>query len=322
MAAVGCLACAVAIGFDPAHAAEKAPNCTLRRAAALDADVSHGRLVIHVQIDAHDARMIVDTGSPFNMISRQLADQLNLPLRTARENAAIDMAGKSARHYVLVHQVTLGGMSTTSETPFIVMGEDQAHQTEIDGIFSANFLAAYDVELDIAHGKLNLFTKDHCPGNVVYWTQDYVSIPFTLDGSLHVTFKAQLDGHEMRALLDTGATPSILSAQAARRLFDFDPGEDTTPDGHVVAGGGAELPFYRKHFELLDIGGVAFRNTQLRIVADKASRIMREHASLEHDLTIETLETPLIIGLQHLVKLRAYIAYDERMLYISAADAH
>ena len=234
----------------------------------------------------------------------------------------IDAAGKSARHYVTIHKLTLGEMSTTRDMNYVVMGEDQSHDSDIDGIFGAEILAAYDVELDLAHGKLSLFMKDHCPGKVVYWTQDYVEVPFTLDGSLHVTFKAELEGHPLRALLDTGASLSILSAQTARRLFDFDPGSDTPPDGYVFAGGGTDMPFYRHRFGLLDIAGVGFRNTEFEIVADKASRVMREHAPIQRDFMNETLETPLVIGLHHLVKLRAYIAYDERVLYVSAADAH
>ncbi len=38
----------------------------------------------------------------------------------------------------------------------------------------------YDVDFDFAVGKFNLFSKDHCDGQVVYWTRSPVAVvPFS-----------------------------------------------------------------------------------------------------------------------------------------------
>jgi hypothetical protein len=39
-----------------------------------------------------------------------------------------------------------------------------------DGILGLDILAAYDLELDLAHDKVNLFARDHCTGKVIYWS--------------------------------------------------------------------------------------------------------------------------------------------------------
>ncbi len=295
--------------------------CGLQRVAELPIKAEQGRLLIQLQIEGHDAWVQVDTGSPFDMISSHLVDELKLRKLPIASGRAVDGAGKSLQHYVHIKKLTLSGM-TAEDQDFIVMGESSAQGLPYDGIFGTNFLSAYDVELDMPHGKMNLFTHDHCKGQVVYWTRDYAVVPFVLDASLHIVMTVMLDGQPVRAVLDTGAGPSILSAQTARRTFNVDPANDgTPPDGQVMTGSGATMNFYRHRFGNLDVGGVQFHNTELEIVTDKLSRIIHDHESITAPPSDQNQATSLTIGLHHLSRIRAYIAYDERKLYISAADA-
>ncbi len=320
-AAIVCLAIVANAGAGSANAADGPGGCTLKRIASLDADTSHGSLMIKVQIEGRDSWLGVDTGSPVSMINKTVADELKIPMRKAREGAIIDAAGKSARHFVVVHRLNLNGM-VAEDTPFVMMGENGPAIMGEDGIFGANFLTSYDVEFDLAHHKMNLFKQDHCPGNVVYWTQDYAVVPFRLDASLHATFEASLDGKPLRALLDTGASSTVLSAQMARRMFDFDPvAAGVTPDGNLIAGGGELMPFYLHRFGSLTLGGVEFKNIEVKVATDRMSSVMRDKMPRDVDQMEGTAVTPLIIGLSHLAKLRVYIAYGEQMVYFSAANA-
>jgi predicted aspartyl protease len=307
--------------MSPARA-EDPKTCTLRRVAALDADISDGVLLIKIQIEGRDTWAQVDTGSPIGFIDKALAQELKLTLRPAREGAFYDAAGKFAQHFVVVHKLGLNGM-IAEDIPFLVNGENRSSgPSKIGGVFGANFLSAYDVELDLAHGKLNLFKQDHCPGNVVYWTQDYDVVPFRIDGSLHATFMASLDDQSLRTLLDTGATSTILASQVARHRFNFDPeAAGIKADGSLSSLGGTELPYYKHRFGSLTIGGVQIRNPELTILADKTTRIIRDNAPKDPTQLGMTEETPLILGLNYLSKLRVYIAYGERKVYFSAANA-
>jgi hypothetical protein len=233
----------------------------------------------------------------------------------------MDAAGKKMQHFVIAKKLMLNNM-IAEDKEFAVMGENSSDDSPLDGIFGANFLAAYDVELDVPHGKIRLFSQDHCKGQVVYWTQDFDSSPFILDANLHVVMRANLDGHSLATLLDTGASPSTLSATVARRDFDFDPAAaGVEPEGHVIAGSGATLPYYKHRFVNLTLGGVEFHNTEFEIMPDKTSREMRGQDRIGAMDSEKHLETPMIMGLHHLARVRAYIAYGERTIYISSADA-
>ena len=304
----------------PAGAEEQ---CGLKRVAELAATTDSGELLIKIQIDGHDATALMDTGSPVEMISPQLAAELKLSPIAVRDGALVDFTGKSARHMVRVHKVGLGGM-TAEDIPFVIFGENESKAPPFDAIFGSNFLEAYDVELDLAHNKVNLFLPDHCPGQVVYWTSNFDVVPFRTDASGDAVLQVTLDGQTLPAMLDTGASATVLSLQTARHLFNFDPSaSDIKPDGSMAGGTGSTLPYYRHRFSALEIGGVAFHNTEVDIMPDKLSGWAREHNPVGPSADFEqNMETKVAIGLHHLSRVRAYLAFHEQKLYISAADAN
>jgi hypothetical protein len=193
--------------------------------------------------------------------------------------------------------------------------EERAFANEYDGILGAEMLQNFDADFDFAAGKLNLFSQDHCPGKTVYWSAKILAtIPFTLDNSLHVRFRAALDGKPLDAIVDTGAINTDLNIDVARRLLGVDA---PTPDMEKVA----ELqgsPVYRRRFQKLEIGGVVIDNPMLLLlpdlVANAAQRTRpRSFASARNRLV------DMLVGMNVLRRLHVYIAYKERTLYITEA---
>ncbi len=305
-----------------ANRLQAAESCNLQRVAELHADTSRGVLLITIQIDGHDAKVIMDTGSPVNMISPQLAAQLNLPKSSIEGGRVIDKSGHSMRNIVNVHKLGLGGM-TAENIPFLVLGEAGGIAPGYDGVFGANFLEAYDVELDLAHDKVNLFMPNKCSVDPVYWTRDYDVVPFRVDASMHTVLRVTLDGEPLTAALDTGASLTTLSQLTARRTFNVDPETSgAVPDGQFSGGTGTPMPFYRHKFSDFEIGGAAFHNTELAIVAEKTNHSIADRRYGDHTDSEVNMATQVLVGLHHLVRLRAYLAFHDNKLYVSAADAN
>ena len=306
----------------PAHA--DTPQCSLKRITELTTDISQGELLVKIQVEGHDAWMTVDTGSPLTMVTAHLADTLKLT-RFVTDAGVIDAANKQMNHAVKLHDLQLGALHVNATNGRILVSDEQAIDTHSDGTLGADILMNYDVELDLKHGKIYLYQQDHCAGQVVYWTQDFMSVPFDLDASRHIVFDTTLDGHSFRTSLDTGSTDSSLSTQKARQVFDIDPqGAGTKPDGQFSMGTGGSLPYFRHRFGKLSVAGIDFQNTELLLTPDMRSlqeRNRRVSGTVVAPSEINQ-ETPLTLGLHHLMKLRVFIAYRERDLYISAADAN
>jgi hypothetical protein len=152
-----------------------------------------------------------------------------------------------------------------------------------------------------------------------------VPIPIKTQESGHIVLPVTLEGHNAMAMLDTGASRSLVSKRVAESEFDIVPedGKDK-PDGFLVAGTGAAIPFYKHVFSKFDIGGIEFHNTELDISPDRMDRAMsgkrnNPHVSIENEVAVDT---PIILGLPHLAKLRLYFSFREHMVYVTPANAH
>ena len=153
----------------PALADEK---CHLLRVTSLDM----GSLITHVTVPAsindQPLTMLVDTGSPFTMISESKAKAVGLRTEIAPDFRVIVFGGIVIRHYATFAGFTLGTMKAPSFTYPLL--PDGIFPSDVDGILGADFLANFDLDFDFAKAKLSLFSRDHCDGKVVYWTHEPV----------------------------------------------------------------------------------------------------------------------------------------------------
>jgi hypothetical protein len=219
------------------------------------------------------------------------------------------------------HTVTLGDFKTAN-TPFVVAGEVKGGRLSV--LFGNAFLEAQDLELDLAHNKVSIFLSDHCAGQGVYWASEWVPIPITILKSGHILLPVTLDGFETHALLDTGASLSMIDKHVAEYRFDIplDGGKDKA-DGHITAGSGSAIGFYKHTFKTLDIGGLQFHNVELAVAPNNFNMTMGGKNS-GPDVTLrdeEIPDTPIVLGLRQMIKLRMYFSFQEHMLYVTPANA-
>src|SRR6185295_19731677 len=79
-------------------------------------------------------------------------------------------------------------------------------------------------ELDLGHGKLNLFSQEHCSGKVVYWTPSWAMAPMTYQSTGIYTIKMLLDGQPVDVAFDLNYPRSTIGLSLARSLFHLDSG--------------------------------------------------------------------------------------------------
>lgn len=94
------------------------------------------------------------------------------------------------------------------------------------------------MEINFAQRKVGFYLQDRCPGRAVYWASRYDVIPFqNRDGFM--TFYITLDGKRLDVLIDTGAAYSVLSKDAAPRLFGIVPGSSRLQGAGALPGSAA-----------------------------------------------------------------------------------
>ena len=187
-------------------------------------------------------------------------------------------------------------------------------------------LKGYDLDLDFANRKVNLISQKHCDGKVVYWPADVVAVvPIEMSQDFHIHVPVQLDGHRYTAMLDTGATRTVLNLEVAKRDFPIKPGDADTPErGKLTQSDKAAIYLHR--FQSLSLEGVAVSNPLLELLPDLMGGKMHHAADTVSDDTRirDRSEDPglsdMILGMDILHRFHLYIAYKEKKLYITPAS--
>lgn len=222
--------------------------------------------------------------------------------------AIYDSKGTMFRSWVNVEPFTLGAMQT-DHMQFVVTDFPAPGS---GGILSARFFQRYDIDLNFWARRFNMFAPDHCKGQVLYWRAPGIAkLPFRYqDGRIIV--RVSVDGREMDAVIDTGSPRSEMQFDDAGRLFDIGP----TSKGVMREDDG----LYTYNFSNLSFGGVSIDNPHLALTH---SLLLRgadpgpQTGTLLRNNDQTAIQPSLVIGTDLLKLLHLYIAFNERMVYIT-----
>jgi len=299
-------------------------DCTLKLIASLPmGDALPERVVVEVSIAGKPKHFMVDSGGVYSTIYSDVSDALGLQTHAIDQNIEIyDVAGDKSKRYAFVPSLKLGELKG-DDIPLMVDRRAAGGKATIDGVLGPDVLSRFDLEFDIAGKKLNLISPDHCEGKVVYWSEAYAEVPFSFSDA-HILLPMTLDGHDVKAILDTGAIETHLSEQIGKKVFglsETSPGMERIPDAASDS-----LEQYRRRFASLGLAGLTIANPLIYILPDRAAESFRNsHMDrLELDpVHASHLQTPdLLLGMNVLSKLHFYVAYREHKLYFTAANAH
>jgi len=261
-----------------------------------------GNVAIDAEIAGHSLRLLVDTGSPDSILTKSTADALGFDqLSVGMESRFSMYGGERLTRYMHVTDFKFGQM-VAPDALFLVMSD---RGDDFNGLLGTDFLSRYDMDFDFAHAKLNLFEPHPCEGKAVYWTRNedaIAKIRFdTQTRDPHILVPVEIDGQKMTAILDTGASHSTMNFEAAERFFDI---KEDSPGVRVEKGNRGPVYFYP--FKTMTLQGVTVNNPKIVLVPRDASKFSDWRA---------------LLGISVLRQLHLYIAYRERMIYATAADA-
>jgi hypothetical protein len=282
----------------------RADDCKLTQVASLDAVwTAAGDLAVKVAIDGKSELLSLDMVSPKSSLTKSAVDALGLEHTALNPTWRITLdTGEVLNTGAMAKQFMIGNLAV-SPMKFIVV-PDNTLAGGIAGSLATDILTHYDVEIDAAHGKVNLFAQDHCPGQVVYWTRaPSAVIAMRITSWFQTVFSVELDGHVIDATLDPAAARSHIAYDLAAAEFGWGngPGAPVPSDG--MAG---ESGDYSPVFKHLSLNGVDITNP--RIVVQKEGAHWAQ-------------KIPLAVGMNILRKFHLFVSYSDHAIYLTSADA-
>ena len=304
-----------------AHAAD-CSALQIRNTVKMEPVARTGLMIVPITLNGRDEKFLFDTGGGISSISKGAADALKLPEYSSNYRIS-DLYHEASTSFIQVRDVRFGAGST-SGVQFQVMGDYGFRNggALFDGILAATGLFAHDdIDLDFGAGRVNFFSPDHCEGKVVYWPHQTLSVlPVTLEQG-HIDVPVTLDGRPLRAMLDTGASRTVLNLARAIEKLGFSPDAPPAP-GTPTAN--PDRKIYLHRFSTLALEGVTVNNplVVVRPLAFGPGNDLELGSRAEHKDDITNRLTPdMIVGMDVLSRLHLYLAVNEKKLYVTEAGS-
>jgi len=205
-------------------------DCKIAMIAELPVTMYGRRPMVAVKINGADAKLLVDTGAAFSVVTPGSAAKYKLDLSPAPFGMSIGGVGANTLNISIgtAQHFLLSG-ADYRDVQFIVTDKGQDSGA---GALGENFLKTADVEYDLANGVIRLFRPQGCENaDLAYWVgaqqpHSIISMNYADPGGPAITSAAMINGQRIKVVFDTGATGSLLALGAAARagVKPTDPG--------------------------------------------------------------------------------------------------
>jgi hypothetical protein len=252
-----CLLLACLLAGAGAHAA-----CVVDPKATIALNVTGGMITVPVEVNGLTATFILDTGAQRSVVSEEAVRRLGVARDAWVGTTMSGVGGIESRPNADPRSLTLGGVPlvrrTLSHDTSLTVGvlpRTRIGNLVIDGLLGRDFLSLFDLDLDVPGHRLTLYQIHDCGGRFLPWQGGYAAVPVTLPDQDALVLPVTLDGTKLRALLDTGASSSLLAAPGLFRLGMQPAGLAGDPADQVSGLGPRMVTMHRHGFRTLRVGG-------------------------------------------------------------------
>jgi predicted aspartyl protease len=297
-----------------ASAAAAAPGCQLAKVGELPVKFDHNRPLVQVSINGAPGWFLIDTGAADSTMFGGAARAFGLSFLTADHVKFYGVGGSQDAEYTIVKDFALSDVKVKGLTFYVIGHGGSAAEA---GILGRDFLTHFDLEFDLANKALRLWKADHCGDQpLAYWTKTPGGADLHLDGAnQQYQVKLSINGKPIEAILDSGATTSIITSDAASAA-GLKPA-DFTNEKDKTRGIGENIVDVRvAKFDRIEIGTEEIKNAKLR-VADLYgdNQEMRTGSYLPHRVDLRLPD--MLLGADFLRSHRVLLAPDQHMMYFT-----
>jgi predicted aspartyl protease len=254
-----------------------------------------------VSVDGTIVPAILDTGAQASAVTEGVVTRLGLlsDPRNGSVMSGVGGEGVEQNDAIVAHFELAGFDPHSGHYPVVSLPVDAVGDEPLGALVGVDMLGHFDIDLDVGHGKAILYDPDRCTGAPPAWQESAIKVPMEMIfGSGRLVMTVKIDGQDVRALLDSGASASVLDRKAAERL-----GVTPAMLAHEMGGegfGAAGVNFHHAlhTFRSLEIAGERYDSPKISV--------------LDRDLT----DADMLLGLDWLRRHHVLISFRRRLLLI------
>jgi predicted aspartyl protease len=293
----------------PPFAMQASARCDGQPAGEMDIHRRGDQAFVTLAVNGKTLNLLLDTGDFVTSITPGAATRLALPTSSEPGVQMTGIGGSYVAPVVEAADVTFLGQHVASVPLPVLPGTEFQPEEHIDGLFGANFLSAYDVEMDFPANKLRFYRHvAGCGASAPAWTAQATRLSATDAGHQLLLIPVAINGVQLNALIDTGSEDTSITRDAAQALGLN--AQAMRGDQQITEQGLGESTERLHRFDSISIGSATFARPVLA-VDDEASPIQANVATQ----TAAAMPVPhrgvdVILGANFLFQKRIFVAYD------------
>jgi hypothetical protein len=282
--------------------------CRVDLMSTVPIELVDGHILVTVRVNDADATFILDTGAERTLMGDDVVRRLGLARDGWVASTVLGLGGYEQRPNALPRSLRLGGVmlrrrTLTGDTSVTVgpLPVTEIKRRPIAGLLGRDFLSPFDLDVDLPGGRMLLYDVHGCATGFLPWTTPYAAIPATTPIGAALVVQVLVDGRPLRALLDTGASASLIAAPGMFRLGLTPEMLARDPGGNGAGVGPTPVSMRHHRFAELRVGPEQTRDPMLWV-------------SPVHVVPI----VDMLLGADWLRSRRVWLSFATRQIFVAA----
>jgi predicted aspartyl protease len=281
--------------------------CVVQQHANVKLQIVGTVVLVPVVVNGISGSFILDTGAALTVVTPDAVGHFGLALDEWTATTMLGIGGVERRRNANPRSVELGGvalhrrsLARDATLRVATLPRTMVGGRQVDGLLGRDFLSLFDLDVDFPRQTLTLYEVDGCAGRFLPWTEPYLSVTVDNPTESALVVPLTVDGVTLRALLDSGASQSLVSRSGMARLqlgleqLQGDPSQ-------IVSGAGPHtVTMWQHKFHDFQIGSESFANPVFLV------------ASIPLPLNGD-----MLLGADWLLGHRVWISYATKQLFAS-----
>jgi hypothetical protein len=282
--------------------------CRVAPLGTVPVDVTDGHILVSVLVNNVDATFILDTGADRTLMGEDVVRRLGLERDSWVASTVLGLGGYEQRPNALPRSLRLGTVmlrrrTLTGDTSVTVgpLPVTAIAGRPIAGLLGRDFLSPFDLDLDLPGRRMTLYDVRGCGAGFLPWTVPYAAIPASTPIGAAMVVQVLIDGRPLRALLDTGASASLITSPGMYRLGLTQEMLARDPGGNGAGVGSNPVYMHHHRFGELRVGPVATRDPMLWVAPVHVVPIV-----------------DMLLGADWLLPRRVWVSFTSRQIFVAA----
>jgi clan AA aspartic protease (TIGR02281 family) len=292
--------------------------CHLGLVTDLPVKFISGDLLTPVIVNGVRFDMVIDTGARTTILAKSQADRVGLKAEDFGET--FGLGGHQTAYIVYSRSLQVGQVSA-ERMPLVVSDMNTRDgERPADGLLGADFLGAYDIDLNLAERRATLYQGPrNCPYPAVtlaaplYYAKfvqrsadSHAAVVMPPPDDPRPMVRVRINGVSLLAMVDTGSSRTVMFSNAAHRLGLESP-RSGNKTGVVAYGLGPNaVAAMRQAVGPLEIGNLTFRKANVIVVGGPPARD----------------GVDMLLGMDFLSRIHVWFSFSSRELVMQLPEEH